>query len=277
MQDLQAKLRRLERRDWWLWWLAVFILLLLTAAVGFSTLPTTWTPQDIVFQFNLTQAVRGLVGMVLLFIVYMTYQRVQVRRLRQQLAEQLEVMWKLQVRAQEFEKLAILDPLTGLYNRRFAEQRLREEIARAARSNEPLTVLLIDLDEFKQINDFYGHATGDLVLRHFSSRLEKVIRVSDVAVRWGGDEFLVLLPDFHHGSVEELLHRLEPIELQVQAQKLTVGFSAGWTDHQAGETPEQLLERTDQALYERKRTGKHFGRTNIPASQLAPSALTGTA
>src|SRR5207237_4051929 len=91
--------------------------------------------------------------------------------------------------------LAMIDPLTGLYNRRYAEQRLSAEVARSARRGHPLTILSLDLNNFKEINDTYGHPAGDLVLQEFAAHLNKVIRGSDLAVRLGGDEFLVLLPD----------------------------------------------------------------------------------
>ncbi len=99
------------------------------------------------------------------------------------------------MRAKEFLKLAMLDPLTGLHNRRFAQERLVAEMARSGRHGHPLTVLMIDLDGFKQINDRYGHWGGDLVLKEFAQRLCRAIRGSDLAIRLGGDEFVVLLPE----------------------------------------------------------------------------------
>lgn len=271
MQEIERRLRRLERRDWWLWWSAIVVMVFLTVAIASYSFSSAWRQDDVVFQFRLTQAVRGLIGLILIFIIYMSYQRVLIRRLRHQVAEQFKVMTKLQVRAEEFEKLAILDPLTGLYNRRFAEQRLTEEVARAHRSSEPLTVLILDLDDFKPVNDQYGHATGDLVLRYFADRLERTIRVSDVAVRWGGDEFLLILPDFRRGQVEDLLRRLQPVEVELSSQKISVSFSAGWAHYQAGEPMEQLLDRADQALLSHKRTGKNWG--GVPA--ITPASAQG--
>ena len=269
MQEIDSRLRRLERRDWWLWWSAVVVMLLLTAAVASYSSSPAWREDDVILQFRLTQAVRGLIGLILIFVIYMSYQRVLIKRLRHQMAEQFKVMTKLELRADEFEKLAILDALTGLYNRRFAEQRLTEEMARAHRSTEPLAVLIVDLDDFKLVNDQFGHASGDLVLKHFADRLERAIRVSDVAVRWGGDEFLLILPNFRHGQVEDLLHRLLPVEVELPGRKVTVSLSAGWAHYQAGEQMEQLLERADQALLGRKRTGKNSG--GVPATIPAPA------
>src|SRR5438046_8978906 len=101
------------------------------------------------------------------------------------------------MQAEEFQEKAIRDTLTGLYNRRLAEERLMVEVTRSKRYGHPLSVLALDLNDFKLINDGYGHAAGDLVLKRFADRLKQAIRVPDLAARIGGDEFLVLLPECH--------------------------------------------------------------------------------
>src|ERR1700677_801667 len=193
-QVIRRDLRRLGRHDWSLWALAVVTILSLTGAV--ITLSTSVIPEssDPFYQFHISQSVRGLVGLVLVFSVYTLFQQVQLRRTRIGLAEQVEIAALQQARAEEFLKLAMLDPLTGLHNRRYAQERLDVEIARAQRYQDSLTVLMIDLDDFKQVNDHYGHPTGDLALALFAERLRGAIRGSDLAVRVGGDEFEVLLP-----------------------------------------------------------------------------------
>ena len=95
----------------------------------------------------------------------------------------------MEVRTQEVYQLAVLDPLTGLYNRRSLEQRLAQEMSRSTRNGHPLTVLALDLDGLKQVNDRFGHPAGDELIKSFAERLNKVIRGSDLAVRLGGDEF----------------------------------------------------------------------------------------
>ncbi len=256
MRDIRARLRRLERRDWWLWWAAVMVMLLLTIGVVSLSVPALAVSQDSFFQLNLSLAVRGLVGLVLLFNTYTIYQQILIKRLRQQLAEQVEIMARLQLRVEEFHRLAVLDPLTGLYNRRFAEQRLSAEIARAERRSQALTLLVLDLDDFKLINDRYGHAAGDEVLKYFGERLVKASRGSDMAVRMGGDEFQMVLPECSPEHVEALLARLRPLELDYRGQKISVTFSFGWAGHQHGETAAQLANRADQALYAGKRAAK---------------------
>jgi diguanylate cyclase (GGDEF)-like protein len=256
MQKIQDSLRRLERRDWWLWWAAVFVMLLLTLAVVSLSLPTIFRETDRYFQLNLSLAVRGLVGLVLLFNVYTVYQQVLIKRLRQEMAEHVEQMSNLKIRAEEFHKLATLDPLTGLYNRRLAERRLKGEVSRSQRYGHPLTVLVIDLNGFKQINDRYGHAAGDLVLRLFAERLNSAIRASDLAVRMGGDEFMVMLPECQPEQVQVLLERLRSITVEFHGETIPVTYAAGWVGYQPGETAEQMLERADQALYADKRAKK---------------------
>jgi diguanylate cyclase (GGDEF)-like protein len=255
-QVIKRDLRTLGRHDWSLWALAVVIILSLTAAV--MSLSTSVIPAagDPFYEFHISQSVRGLVGLVLVFSVYSLFQQVQLRRTRKGLAEQVEIAALQQARAEEFLKLAMLDPLTGLHNRRYAQERLAAEISRAQRYGDSLTVLVMDLDNFKRINDDFGHPTGDSVLAIFAERLRTAIRGSDLAVRVGGDEFEVLLPKCSPGQVQVILSRLSPLEIEVDGKKVSFAFSAGWTEYQPGETPEQLLQRADHALYAEKQTRK---------------------
>jgi len=266
LKEIRASLRKLERRDWWLWALAIVVMLLLTLAVASLTFPGLLRIEDPFFQFSLNQAVRGLVGLVLLFNTYTIYQQVMIKRLRRQLSEQLDAMGRLQSRAEEFHKQATIDALTGLYNRRFGEQRLAAEAARSRRHGHPLTVVALDLNNFKQINDRYGHPAGDQVLKEFAARVNSAIRVSDLAVRMGGDEFLVLLPECPTEQVQAMLSRLSPLEVDYRGQKIAVSCSAGWVGYERGETPEQFLERADQTLYADKRTRKARAQQEVPAA-----------
>jgi diguanylate cyclase (GGDEF)-like protein len=252
-------MRKLDRRQWWLWSSAVLVLILLTIAVASLSFPAILNMETLehgFYSFYLNQAVRSLVGIVLVFAVYVVYQQTMIIRMRNQLADQVQSLAKVQSLTDEVYKLAALDQLTGLYNRRSGEQRLSEEISRAVRHGRPLTILLADLDSLKQVNDRFGHAAGDLVLKTFSERLRKAIRGSDLAVRLGGDEFLVLLPECRADEVRHVLHRLDDLEVEYDGAKLPVRFSSGWTDYKAGETAEELLRRGDEALYENKRAGK---------------------
>ncbi len=256
LNEVQDQLRKLERRDWWLWSMAVIVMLLLTFAVFSMSFPDLFKVDDPFFQASLSRAVRGLVGLVLIFNGYTIYQQVMVKRLRRQFSRKMEEMRVLQIHAEEFERLALKDPLTGLSNRRAAMDRLTAEASRSQRYGHPLAVVSLDLDKFKQINDTLGHAAGDQVLKEFALRLTAAIRLSDFASRMGGDEFLVLLPECSTAQVESFLARLRPMETEYAGQKIPILFSAGWVGYEQGESTEQFLERADRTLYAEKRAGK---------------------
>jgi diguanylate cyclase (GGDEF)-like protein len=249
-------LRTLDRRQWWLWSSTVLVLALLTIAVASFAFPKMLSIEEVTYSFYLNQAVRALVGIVLVFCVYVVYQQTMIVRMRNQLADQIQSLARVESLTDEVYKLAALDQLTGLYNRRSGEQRLAEEISRAVRHERPLTILLMDLDGLKQINDKLGHAAGDLVLKGFSDRLRKAIRGSDLAVRLGGDEFMVLLPECRADEVKHVLNRLDGLEVEYESTRVPCRFSRGWTDYKPGESAEELLRRGDEALYADKRSGK---------------------
>jgi len=248
-QELANQLRQIEKRDWWVWGYSIFVILPLAFVVIVLAFPAMRQGAQAIFKFNMGQAVTGLVALVVLFNVYAISQEILIKRLRRQLAEK-------QGHSDLLRNLAMVDPLTGLYNRRFAEQRLAAEVARSERKGHPLTVLTVDLNHFKQINDTYGHPAGDQVLQEFAARLNHVIRGSDLAVRLGGDEFLVLLPECTLEQLQLVLGRLGSLEVNWQGQKIPVSFSAGWKEYEMGDRPEELLARADQALYARKRASK---------------------
>ena len=256
LPELQAELQKLERRDWRLWSMAVIVMLLLTFAVFAMSFPGFVKVDDPFFQSSLNRAVRGLIGLVLIFNAYTIYQQVTVKRLRRNFSRKIEEMRILQVRAEEFERLALVDSLTGLSNRRVAEGCLKSEAARSERYGHPLTVVSFDLDKFKQVNDTYGHLAGDEVLKEFARRLASAVRLSDMAARMGGDEFLVLLPECTPSQVHALLDRLRPMETEYAGTKIPICFSAGWVGYEKGESTEQFLERADRTLYAEKRLAK---------------------
>jgi diguanylate cyclase (GGDEF)-like protein len=248
-KELAAERRRIEKRDWWARGYSIFVILLLTFAVISLTLPAILTGEETIFRIKLTEAVFGLITLIVLFNIYTIYQEILIKRLRRQLLEKQDHSYILR-------NLAMIDPLTGLYNRRFAEQRLTAEVARSERRGHPLTVLTIDLNNFKEINDTYGHPAGDQVLQEFGSRLNNVIRGADLAVRLGGDEFLVVLPECTLEQLQLVLDRLSSFELDWQGQKIPVTFSAGWKNYEMGDRPEEMLARADEALYTSKRATK---------------------
>ena len=254
-KKIQLTMRQMDRRQWWLWSYAIIVTLLLLVAVASFAFPALLSSAgaDTYYSFFLNQAVRGLVGMVLIFNVYVIYQQLQITRIRRQLTDQVFAVDKVEELAQEVYKMALLDPLTGLFNRRYIEQRLQDEIARSQRHGRPLSVILFDLDEFKQVNDTYGHGAGDSLLRAFAERLSKATRGSDASSRYGGDEFLVVLPECKPENVQHVLKRLEGIRVDIEGRNLPIALSAGSAELLSGESAKDLLARADAALYANKR------------------------
>ncbi len=265
-QVIQAGMRRVGRRQWWLWSSAVMVTLLLTLGIASFAFPELLTGSDNEYSFNLSQAVRGVIGLVLLFNVYTIYQQLQIQRIQSELTGQMCTMDKMEARTEEVYKLALLDPLTGLYNRRSGEQRLAEEISRSQRHGCPLTVVMLDLNKLKEINDQFGHPAGDEVIRSFALRVNKAIRGSDLAIRLGGDEFLLLLPECKPEEVRHVLGRLSGMKVDLEGQVVSLAFSAGWTNYIPGELPEELLKRADAALYVNKRAGKEQRASGVAAN-----------
>ncbi len=159
------------------------------------------------------------------------------------------------------EELAELDELTGLLNRRSIMQALDDEIVRARRSNAPLTIALIDLDWFKRINDQYGHPTGDEALRTFAITMFANIRSIDKFGRYGGEEFLLVLPETANDTAKRTLDRLRAIIADLDWSAISPGMmvtiSAGLATLRPEDAPDSLLARADSALYRAKDLGRN--------------------
>jgi two-component system cell cycle response regulator len=171
---------------------------------------------------------------------------------------------RLRDNVQQSIEMAITDPLTGLYNRRYMESHLATQIEQAAARGKPLTVLVIDIDYFKAINDSHGHDAGDDVLREFATRIRKSIRGIDLACRYGGEEFVVVMPetDMAVGTIvaERLRRRIasEPFSIQQGGGSIEVTISIGIaTLDTADDNATSVLKRADQALYRAKRDGRN--------------------
>lgn len=182
-----------------------------------------------------------------------------VRAANEALGERLEEIEGLQQRLAD---LAIRDPLTGLYNRRYLEHTLDQELARAARLKYPLALVMLDIDHFKRLNDSYGHMAGDEVLKALAQMLRDGLRVGDVACRYGGEEFLLLLPGMPENAVferaEQLREAFASQETPFREQILQITLSGGIAMYpRDGKSAEALLEYADRMLYLAKRTGRN--------------------
>ena len=153
------------------------------------------------------------------------------------------------------------DPLTGSLNRKGLEDMLTREVARMQRRNTKLCVAMLDVDNFKRLNDTFGHSTGDEALKHLAGVIRENLRPQDSSGRYGGEEFLLLLPDTTLPDAVTALQRLQR-ELTrrfflFENQKVLITFSAGVTELHLSEPQEAAIDRADQAMYRAKRAGKN--------------------
>lgn len=178
----------------------------------------------------------------------------------------------LKAELEQLRGLVHVDQLTQLMNRSGLQDSFAREAARADRAGRELAVALLDLDDFKLINDRHGHAAGDEALVHLATIIRNTMRPSDVVVRFGGEEFLFLLPDADAGQAARALQRvqddLDRQPLQFSGRKLTLAFSAGIAMRQSGESREAVVARADAALY----AAKHAGKRQVRRSPAAPDA-----
>jgi diguanylate cyclase (GGDEF)-like protein len=197
------------------------------------------------------------------FIVAIGGLVVMAANLRQHYLEQIE--WQTQQLVQSearLRELAILDPLTGLYNRRYLEETLSLEILRAGRKGYPIGIIMVDIDHFKRVNDTHGHAAGDAILMLVGNFLRTQIRSSDVACRYGGEEFILILPEASREitqmRAESICKHVKQIPMKYDGEPLeAVTLSLGVAGFPAqGPTMDAVLKAADAALYRAKRDGR---------------------
>lgn len=184
-------------------------------------------------------------GAILLCFIYV------ISRYRAQ-AQRLQIQYEL------VEGWAFVDMLTGLPNRRRCEQALQEAIERSRRYGEQLAICIWDIDHFKRINDTYGHDRGDQVLRQIAQLMRQTIRATDLIGRWGGEEFILLLPCTGQAAAEMVVERLRCLlmtTITLDGQPVTASF--GIAVYQPDDDQASLLERADQALYAAKAAGRN--------------------
>jgi diguanylate cyclase (GGDEF)-like protein len=188
--------------------------------------------------------------------------KAQVARLSDELARRQLERTELNQVIHELTELSLRDPLTGLFNRRGLEERLVEEFARARRYGAPLSLIMIDIDHFKRVNDTHGHAVGDIAIGHVAKLLIKGRRASDISARYGGEELVLLLP---HTPLEGAMSLAERLRYQIEQtpyrageaqDHLTASLGVAMYDRAMRE-PMELLEAADRALYRSKREGRN--------------------
>ncbi|MFC1830143.1 GGDEF domain-containing protein [Thermodesulfobacteriota bacterium] len=192
--------------------------------------------------------------------VLFAYQR--VIELREEIARRREVEEQLQESEKRYRELSITDDLTHLYNARYFYAKLAEENTRACRFKHPLSLILLDIDDFKRFNDTYGHLEGDKVLEVVGKAIQHCVRETDSAYRYGGEEFTVILP---YADIEAAENAAERIRLDVSVQEFSptpdvtekITVSLGVCQLRHGEEITELVKRADDAMYIAKRGGKN--------------------
>ena len=177
-----------------------------------------------------------------------------------QLQKELQQIGELQ---ESLQAQAVRDPLTGLYNRRYLEETLKREVSRARRTQTPVSVMMIDLDGFKEVNDIFSHQAGDQVLQNFGEILKKTSRREDIACRYGGDEFLMILPGVGEAvalqRAESWRKSVADLQPATSGGKVNLTVSIGIAIFpQHGSTAEELIHAADEAMYHSKRQGKNI-------------------
>jgi diguanylate cyclase (GGDEF)-like protein len=247
IRQILGEMKALEGRDLQLWSIAVLVLLVLGGGLVAVLLPER---HEVSLDPQVLQALLyGLVSLIVLYNIYLLLQKRTLRFARADLVRQL-------LRADSAEKLAMRDPLTGLFNRRYLDHALLTEAKRSSRTRQPLSTLMLDLDDFGAMNKRYGHLQGDRLLIEFAQLLQSVFRQTDTVTRYGGDEFIVVLTDTSHEEAEKARRRLlaavERWNEGKDPEHLRIAVSIGIAEYQEEQGVEGLLRQTDEYLRREK-------------------------
>jgi diguanylate cyclase (GGDEF)-like protein len=252
---LRELLAEADRRDRHLWGLVFVSLLVLSAGVVAIFAPNlAWGIESIRLDLRfLPQLLSGLVVLTVLLYSYLFAQRALLRKTRLALLEQVS-------RADQAMADALIDPLTRAFNRRYLERALAAEVRRTERTGAPLAVAMIDVNDLGVVNNTYGHAEGDRLLQQVATVLQEVFRASDTVVRYGGDEFLVILPETNEAGSEmatkRVLDKVAAHNAARQGTELPIRLSCGAASYAPGRTIEAVIELADQRMYEEKTRSK---------------------
>jgi polar amino acid transport system substrate-binding protein len=219
-----------------------------------DTVYQKWVVLKFEHKFNYSILWKIAAAAVPVLVLIIAWNR-KLMNLNRKIASQHQELMK---KSEKLELLSITDQLTGLFNRRHINNTLATEIERIDRYNRPLSIIILDIDHFKKVNDTYGHQIGDTVLCRFAETISENIRKSDIAGRWGGEEFLIICPenDLEGVSImaEHLRKVIEKTDFPVK-WKQTASF--GVACYQPPETKDSFINRADRALYMAKENGRN--------------------
>jgi diguanylate cyclase (GGDEF)-like protein len=248
--EIQQEIDQLSNRDWQLW--SIGILLMLVFASGFLALVLpnlAWSQRNLILDHRFVpQLMFGLITLVVLVNTYLISQRKSLNSTRGSLIREL-------VYNQRLENLSLYDPLTNLFNRRAMDEFVSREITRVNRQGTQLTFLMLDIDGFRAVNSNFGHQTGDAVLVDMAQMLKNNFRGADLLFRYGGDEFLVVMPETSEEQAEIAVRRLlRGVESWNVSSKRGFELQINWgiTAHVAGAIISDVLREADRRLYQRK-------------------------
>ena len=252
--DLYREIEALASRDWQLWSICALVIVIIGIGFAAFILPNiVWA--SLVLRTDhryLPQLFFGLIALIVLFNVYILDQKRNLSRVRSEMLRHL-------LESAQAKQVAIIDPLTGVFNRRYLDQLIPREVSRAARGGNELSFLVIDVDNFKDINTTFGHQGGDQYLKDLASLLKKSFRGSDTVVRLGGDEFLVLLPETGNaqaGRVSERLNWEARWWNEGTDAPYRLAFSCGVATYQHGMDIQEALRLADRDMYLKKQKAK---------------------
>jgi diguanylate cyclase (GGDEF)-like protein len=245
------QLSQLERRDWELWLIVSLTGVLVATGLAAILFPAAFLKHDNM-HFEVTVSRPLAIGLFILLALLNTYlvtKRLEIRRLREKLLS--STIQQELIRQQSF-----TDPLTEIYNRRSLEEIAGRFISHARRLKNPLSLLLIDVDRFKDVNTAFGHLTGDVVLADTAALLKNSVRGSDAVFRYGGDEFVIILADTSRLGAAKVIERIRAYLFDWNRAGTLEGFelnlSIGISEWSDGVTLDELLDEADRQMYAAK-------------------------
>jgi len=245
---LKVELARLEARNRQARWVSVVALLVLLAGAGSIFSRASFWLRDAV-EIKIPPPVLFVVlVLIIVLVLYLVRRELEIRKLSLLALEE-------RLAAESERSAGMIDAVTHVFNRRFLSELLQGEIARAERNDKPLTLVMCDINQFKDINDRYGHPVGDEVLMETASLLKSCVRGSDYVVRYGGDEFLLILSETEESGARAVLARVrDKLGEWDRLTTLDVSLSLGLYVHHSGQSAEQDIAGVDARMYADKQT-----------------------